>query len=157
MRWSARRLDSEHGCRHRGLQQSAHGSRSQSEESGHYVASLSRDFVSRIAALQPAPARRRGGHLLHGRHGACSTRDGAGLPDLLTIAAATILVYHVVAELSGLYRSWRGTRLRREIACVLLTWAYTVPVLLGHRPGDAVQRRLFVRIEADLDFRDARR
>ena len=55
----------------------------------------------------------------------------AALPDLLTIAAATILVYHVVAELSGLYRSWRGSRLRREIACVLMTWAYAVPLLLG--------------------------
>src|SRR4029453_15529191 len=43
----------------------------------------------------------------------------------------TILVYHLVAEFSGLYRSWRGTRLRREMACVLLTWCYTVPVLLG--------------------------
>ena len=55
----------------------------------------------------------------------------AGLPELLTISTASILVYHFVAELSGLYRSWRGTRLRREIGCVLLTWCYTVPVLLG--------------------------
>jgi putative colanic acid biosynthesis UDP-glucose lipid carrier transferase len=55
----------------------------------------------------------------------------AGLPDLLTIAAATILVYHIVAELSGLYRNWRGSRLRREIACVLVTWAYAGPALLG--------------------------
>jgi putative colanic acid biosynthesis UDP-glucose lipid carrier transferase len=55
----------------------------------------------------------------------------AGLPELLAIAASTILVYHAVAELSGLYRSWRGSRLRREIACVLLTWAYAVPVLMG--------------------------
>jgi putative colanic acid biosynthesis UDP-glucose lipid carrier transferase len=54
-----------------------------------------------------------------------------GLPELLTISAATILVFHFVAELSGVYRSWRGTRLRREIGCVLLTWAYTVPALLG--------------------------
>jgi putative colanic acid biosynthesis UDP-glucose lipid carrier transferase len=54
-----------------------------------------------------------------------------GLPELLTVAASTILVHHVVSELSGLYRSWRGTRLRREIACVLLTWCYTVPVILG--------------------------
>jgi putative colanic acid biosynthesis UDP-glucose lipid carrier transferase len=54
-----------------------------------------------------------------------------GLPELLTISAATIMVFHFVAELSGVYRSWRGTRLRREIGCVLLTWAYTVPVLLG--------------------------
>jgi putative colanic acid biosysnthesis UDP-glucose lipid carrier transferase len=57
--------------------------------------------------------------------------DDAGLPELLTISTATILIYHFVAELSGLYRSWRGTRLRREIGCVLLTWCYTVPVLLG--------------------------
>jgi putative colanic acid biosysnthesis UDP-glucose lipid carrier transferase len=55
----------------------------------------------------------------------------ARLPDVLTITAATILVFHVVAELSGLYRSWRGARVRREIACVLLTWGYAVPVLLG--------------------------
>src|SRR5262245_59706523 len=54
-----------------------------------------------------------------------------GLPSLLAVAAATILVVHVAAEFSGLYRSWRGSRLRREIACVLLTWAYSVPVLLG--------------------------
>lgn len=57
--------------------------------------------------------------------------DDAGLPELLTVSTATILVYHFVAELSGLYRSWRGTRLRREIGCVVLTWCYTVPVLLG--------------------------
>jgi putative colanic acid biosysnthesis UDP-glucose lipid carrier transferase len=56
---------------------------------------------------------------------------GAGLPELLTISAATILVFHLVAELSGVYRSWRGTQLRREVACVLLTWAYALPVLLG--------------------------
>jgi putative colanic acid biosynthesis UDP-glucose lipid carrier transferase len=57
--------------------------------------------------------------------------DDAGLPELLTISTATILIYHFVAELSGLYRSWRGTRMRREIGCVVLTWCYTVPVLLG--------------------------
>jgi putative colanic acid biosynthesis UDP-glucose lipid carrier transferase len=57
--------------------------------------------------------------------------DEVGLSHLLAIAAATIVVYHVAAEFSGLYRSWRGSRLRREIACVLLTWAYSVPILLG--------------------------
>ncbi|HEX2477032.1 MAG TPA: undecaprenyl-phosphate glucose phosphotransferase [Lacipirellulaceae bacterium] len=62
---------------------------------------------------------------------AVSYTHGARLPDVLAIAAATILVYHVVAELSGLYRSWRGSRVRREIACVLITWGYAVPVLLG--------------------------
>jgi putative colanic acid biosynthesis UDP-glucose lipid carrier transferase len=56
---------------------------------------------------------------------------GVTLPTILTVSTATILVYHIVSELSGLYRSWRGTRLRREVGCVLLTWAYAVPVLLG--------------------------
>jgi putative colanic acid biosynthesis UDP-glucose lipid carrier transferase len=62
---------------------------------------------------------------------ALSHTKSAGLPDVLTISAATILVNHIMAELSGLYRSWRGTRLRREVGCMFLTWAYTVPVLLG--------------------------
>ncbi len=57
--------------------------------------------------------------------------DGTGRTELLTIAAATILVHHVAAELSGLYRSWRGSRLRREVACIVSTWLYSVPVLLG--------------------------
>ena len=57
--------------------------------------------------------------------------DEVGLPSLLAVAAATILVYHVAAEFSGLYRSWRGSRLRREISCVFVTWGYTVPALLG--------------------------
>jgi putative colanic acid biosynthesis UDP-glucose lipid carrier transferase len=55
----------------------------------------------------------------------------AGTPQLLTISAATILVFHFVAEISGLYRSWRGSRMRREIGCVIFTWCQTVPVLLG--------------------------
>jgi putative colanic acid biosynthesis UDP-glucose lipid carrier transferase len=57
--------------------------------------------------------------------------DGADLSDLLTIAATSVLLFHGVADLSGLYRSWRGTRLRGELGCVLATWAYTVPLLLG--------------------------
>jgi len=55
----------------------------------------------------------------------------AGVTDLVMIAATSIVVHHVIADLSGLYRSWRGTRLRNEIVCVFVTWAYTVPVLLG--------------------------
>jgi putative colanic acid biosynthesis UDP-glucose lipid carrier transferase len=55
----------------------------------------------------------------------------AGVSDLVMIAATSIVVHHVVADLSGLYRSWRGTRLKNEIVCVFVTWAYTVPVLLG--------------------------
>jgi putative colanic acid biosysnthesis UDP-glucose lipid carrier transferase len=57
--------------------------------------------------------------------------DDVGVTDLVMIAATTIVVHHVIADLSGLYRSWRGTRLNNEIVCVFTTWAYTVPVLLG--------------------------
>lgn len=56
---------------------------------------------------------------------------GVTFDEWLALCAATILVHHTVAELSGLYRSWRGTRLRRELGCILLTWAYAVPLLLG--------------------------
>jgi putative colanic acid biosynthesis UDP-glucose lipid carrier transferase len=62
---------------------------------------------------------------------ALSYTQHATLPDFLTVTTATILVYHIVSELSGLYRSWRGSRLRREIACVWITWGYALPVLLG--------------------------
>ncbi len=50
---------------------------------------------------------------------------------MLTVAASAVLIYVVAAEFSGLYRSWRGAGLRRELACILLTWAYVVPTLLG--------------------------
>ena len=62
---------------------------------------------------------------------ALTQTEETGVSAFLTISTATILVYHIAAELSGLYRSWRGSRLLREIGCVFLTWAYTVPVLLG--------------------------
>ncbi len=62
---------------------------------------------------------------------ALAQTNGAGLPQWVTISAGTILVYHIVSEVSGLYRSWRGTRLRGEIRCVLLTWGYTVAAILG--------------------------
>ncbi|MEM6799311.1 MAG: undecaprenyl-phosphate glucose phosphotransferase, partial [Planctomycetota bacterium] len=49
----------------------------------------------------------------------------------LAILASTVLAMHGVAELTGLYRSWRGARLRPELGCIAMTWGYTVAVLLG--------------------------
>ena len=43
---------------------------------------------------------------------ALAQTNGTGLPEWLTISAGTIIVYHIVSEVSGLYHSWRGTRLR---------------------------------------------
>ncbi|QDU54924.1 undecaprenyl-phosphate glucose phosphotransferase [Aeoliella mucimassa] len=56
---------------------------------------------------------------------------GMTVNEWLALSAAAILVHQTVSELSGLYRSWRGASLRRELSCILLTWAYAVPVLLG--------------------------
>ncbi len=47
---------------------------------------------------------------------------GVTLDEWLALSAAAILVHQTVSELSGLYRSWRGSRVRRELACILLTW-----------------------------------
>jgi putative colanic acid biosynthesis UDP-glucose lipid carrier transferase len=55
----------------------------------------------------------------------------ATVHQLVAISAVAVLTHHVMAELSGLYRSWRGTRLRGELVCVLLTWGYALPALLG--------------------------
>jgi putative colanic acid biosynthesis UDP-glucose lipid carrier transferase len=49
----------------------------------------------------------------------------------LVVGASTVIVHRMVAELTGMYRSWRGVPLAREVACVLLTWGYALPVLLG--------------------------
>lgn len=53
------------------------------------------------------------------------------LDEWLAVSAAAIVVHHLVSELSGLYRSWRGSRIRRELTCILVSWAYAAPVLLG--------------------------
>jgi putative colanic acid biosynthesis UDP-glucose lipid carrier transferase len=55
----------------------------------------------------------------------------ATVEQMLIIAAAAVLVHYAAGELCGLYRSWRGSSVLGELRCVLLAWAYTVPVLLG--------------------------
>ena len=57
--------------------------------------------------------------------------DGTPAERLAIVFAMTMFVHYIVAELSGLYRSWRGASLGRETACVALTWAYTVPAVMG--------------------------
>ncbi|QDU90091.1 UDP-glucose:undecaprenyl-phosphate glucose-1-phosphate transferase [Pirellulimonas nuda] len=65
-----------------------------------------------------------------------ATPTGGGAGHSLTnewaiVAACAVLIFHTAAELTGLYRSWRGARLRRELGCIVLTWVYTLPVLFG--------------------------
>ena len=49
----------------------------------------------------------------------------------LGVTAASIVAFHSLSELTGVYRSWRGARLRGELGCIVLTWAYCVATLLG--------------------------
>jgi putative colanic acid biosynthesis UDP-glucose lipid carrier transferase len=45
-------------------------------------------------------------------------------------SAIAVFVFHLVAEVNGLYRSWRGAPLRDEIWQVIGVWACVPPVLL---------------------------
>src|ERR1041385_5594811 len=48
-----------------------------------------------------------------------------------TLAALlAVLAFHFIAEVNGLYRSWRGAPMKHETFLVLSTWAIAVPALL---------------------------
>jgi putative colanic acid biosynthesis UDP-glucose lipid carrier transferase len=48
-----------------------------------------------------------------------------------TVAAlVSVLAFHFVAELNGLYRSWRAAPMKHEVFQVLVTWAIAAPVVL---------------------------
>ncbi|MGI9430334.1 MAG: hypothetical protein ACR2NM_16855, partial [Bythopirellula sp.] len=57
--------------------------------------------------------------------------DNEHLENLAVVGATTLIVHLVAIEVSGLYRSWRGSRLSLELWCVLLNWIYTAPAVLG--------------------------
>lgn len=50
--------------------------------------------------------------------------------ELFLAAAIGVILQLLFGELTGLYRSWRGVTLHREIAAAILTWAYGMAVLL---------------------------
>lgn len=55
-----------------------------------------------------------------------------GIDDRTRVAAmaAAVVVFFFVAEVTCLYRSWRGDATDRELLCVLGTWFWTVLILL---------------------------
>lgn len=64
---------------------------------------------------------------------------------LLLLPAAAIISHYLVGELTGLYRSWHGASLERELGCCLVTWLYTallvVFLTMLTRHGDLLPRR----------------
>ena len=57
--------------------------------------------------------------------------DNEHLENLIVVGATTIVVHSFAIEFSGLYRSWRGSRLGSELSCVFVNWVYTAPTVLG--------------------------
>src|SRR5688572_19467741 len=45
------------------------------------------------------------------------------------LSAIAVVVYFLVAEVTGLYRSWQGSATDREVVCALGTW--TGAILVG--------------------------
>jgi len=41
-----------------------------------------------------------------------------------------VLMFHFVAEISGLYRNWRGVSLEKELICAVSTWGFVLPLLI---------------------------
>mgnify|MGYP002622909782 CR=1 FL=1 len=58
-------------------------------------------------------------------------RPGWPLEPYYLAAALAIIGFYLLAELTGLYRSWRAAAAEQELFCVLLTWALTFPLLLA--------------------------
>lgn len=42
----------------------------------------------------------------------------------------TIVVFHFVGEITGMYRNWRGVSVDKEVVCAMLTWLITLPILV---------------------------
>jgi len=50
--------------------------------------------------------------------------------DFALAGAVAVLLFYLVAEISGMYRDWRGSSIEREIGCALWTWGFCALVLL---------------------------
>lgn len=69
--------------------------------------------------------------ILCSAHVATRFTDHQHLENLAVVGATTLLIHAIAIEVSGLYRSWRGSRLSMELWCVLINWIYTAPAVLG--------------------------
>jgi putative colanic acid biosynthesis UDP-glucose lipid carrier transferase len=44
---------------------------------------------------------------------------------------ASVIIYYLMCEVTGMYRNWRGVSLERELFCAVVTWGATIPILLA--------------------------
>ena len=74
---------------------------------------------------------------------------GHGLPESIAVVAAIGVGFYVAcAELTGIYRNWRGIPLRRELSAIAITCLWTSLALLGFaflfRQTGTVSRALMI-------------
>jgi len=56
----------------------------------------------------------------------------AGKPaDYLLLGAVSLIIHYLLAEIAGMYRSWRGVSNNREIAAALGTWLISFAAIVG--------------------------
>jgi len=61
-----------------------------------------------------------------------ATGWGNGLHAEHHLAVATVLaIFYVVAEMTGMYRNWRGVSTQREIICGVMTWIVALAALVA--------------------------
>jgi len=46
------------------------------------------------------------------------------------IMTMTIVLFHFVGEITGMYRNWRGVSVDKEVMCTVLTWIVSVPLII---------------------------
>lgn len=44
----------------------------------------------------------------------------------LMAAASAVIIFYLTAEISGMYRNWRGVSTEREILCAASTWGFSL-------------------------------
>ncbi|MEQ8790437.1 MAG: undecaprenyl-phosphate glucose phosphotransferase [Pirellulaceae bacterium] len=58
-------------------------------------------------------------------------RPLANADQMLLAAAAAMAVFFLTAEVTGMYRSWRGVSTERELVCALVTWSSTLLIVVA--------------------------
>lgn len=51
--------------------------------------------------------------------------------DYLLLGASGLIVHYLLAEIAGMYRSWRGVSTNRETVAALCTWLLSFAVIVG--------------------------
>ena len=62
---------------------------------------------------------------------AVSLRPSAQDDRVLLAGAAALIVFYLVAEITGMYRNWRGEAVERELVCGLITWGFALLLVLA--------------------------